>query len=190
MDVGSGWQLRLSTSKSGRQPQVATSCVVQQRQACKERLLGWSQQWVSPASCGSSCLPCSCLQLRLTVSAHFLTASTSLQGPLLLGAIRRHHGWTWVGGPQAPLQQAATAFNPGLGVLEGFHGVREKGGCRDEFASLPGSPASLRRWSGWSHHWFFVFLVTCQYKICVQCWSLCTRMLVQIGISCITANRC
>ena len=38
------------------------------------------------------------------------------------------------GSPQAPLQQAAAAFNPGLGALKGYHGVREKGGCRDEVA--------------------------------------------------------
>ena len=62
---------------------------------------------------------------------------TSLQG--------RHFAWSNQssrvdvdGSPQAPVQQAAAAFNPALGALEGYQGVREKGGCRDEVACLDG----------------------------------------------------
>ena len=73
-----------------------------------------------------------------------LWSITSLQGS--------HFAWSSeapprvdVGGsPQAPLQQAAAAFNPGLGALEGYQGVREKGGCRDEVARVCQNPGLLQ----------------------------------------------
>ena len=48
------------------------------------------------------------------------------------------------GSPQAPLQQAAAAFNPGLGAFEGYQWLREKGGCRDEVAPVCQNPGLLR----------------------------------------------
>ena len=48
------------------------------------------------------------------------------------------------GSPQASLQQAAAAFNPGLGAIEGYQGVREKGGCRDEVVQVCQNPGLLQ----------------------------------------------
>ena len=41
-------------------------------------------------------------------------------------------------------QQAAAAFNPGLGAIEGYQGAREKGGCRDEVARVCQNPGFLQ----------------------------------------------
>ena len=148
--------------------------------------------------------PCFAFEFVLTVLAlaaaferfcNFVHGTTELWGITSLQG--SHFAWSSqsiprvdVGGsPQASLQQAAAAFNPGLGAIVGYQGAREKGGRSPGSARILDSSKSLS--VVWMvARWFVVFLVTWRYKICVQCWSLRTRMLIRIGISCITANRC
>ena len=67
----------------------------------------------------------------------------SLQGSLFAWSNEASPRVDVGGSPQAPLQQAAAAFNPGLGALEGRQVVREKGGCRDEVAWVRQNPELL-----------------------------------------------